>query len=232
MRTILNIGLTGFLLMSAPLTGGALGANNSTVALITKTIQIVDRKPGEEAWVKAQPSDMLSSGDGVRTGQRSLAIVKFIDNSIVRVRPQSEVTIIGESSAPGTLSKNVRLMRGAFGFDVRKQHSNEQFQLTSPTSVASIRGTKGKLSGSGGQDTLIVTEGSVNFKNLPSNQSLDIPAGYIGISTQDGNLTSRKATDAELADANYAANGGSVNELQLELKDSHGNKKELKLKFK
>jgi hypothetical protein len=207
-------------------------ANNSSVALITKIVQVVDRKPGEEMWIKAQTSDLLNSGDGVRTGQRSLAIVKFIDNSIVRVRPQSEVTIIGDASTPGALSKNVRLTRGAFGFDVRKQHSNEQFQLTAPTSVASIRGTKGKLSGADGNDTLIVTEGLVAFKNIPSGKSLDIPAGYIGISTRDGNLTSRKATEAELADASYAATGGSVNELNLELKDPQGNKKELKLKFR
>jgi hypothetical protein len=150
----------------------------------------------------------------------------------VRVREESQLTVTGETNVPGSFSKNIRLSKGGFGFDVRKQHSNEQFQLTSPTSVASIRGTKGKLSGNEGHDTLVVTEGLVNFKNTVSNTDIDIPAGTIGFSNQDGTLTSRKATEQELADANNAANGGLLNELNLELKDSHGNKKELKLKFK
>jgi hypothetical protein len=232
MKTLLKTGITCFLLLSAAIVQRLCPENNASVALITKIVQVVDRKPGQDEWIKAETSDLLNSGDGVRTGLRSLAIVKFIDNSIVRVRPQSEVAILGETNTPGSLSKNVRLLRGAFGFDVRKQHANERFQLTSPTSVASIRGTKGKLSGSDGNDTLIVTEGLVAFRNVPSDKSVDIPAGYIGFSGRDGSLTSRKATDEELADANYAATGGSVNELNLELKDSHGNKKELKLKFK
>jgi hypothetical protein len=121
---------------------------------------------------------------------------------------------------------------GAFGFEVKKQKQNEQFQLTSPTSVASIRGTKGKMSGGLGNDTLVVTEGLVNFKNNSSGNDVDVAAGFIGFSLQDGTITSRKATTQELADANNAATGGSSHDLNLELKDSQGNKKDLKIRYK
>ena len=77
-----------------------------------------------------------------------------------------------------------------------------------------------------------MTEGLVNLKNNISNKDIDIAAGYIGFSDEDGSLTSRKATDEELADANIAALGGTSNELKLEMKDSKGNKKDLKLRYK
>ena len=117
------------------------------------------------------------------------------------------------------------------GFEVRKQ-TDERFRLTSPTSVASIRGTKGKWSGGHGNDTLIVVEGLVNLKNVNSNNEVDVAAGNIGFSNEDGSVTSRPATAQELADADNAAGTGSSNELKLEFRDSQGNKKQLKLRYK
>jgi len=59
-----------------------------------------------------------------------------------------------------------------------------------------------------------------------------VPEGSIGFSNADGSISSRPANDSELADANNAADGGTSHEMKLELKDSKGNKKDLKLKFK
>lgn len=204
----------------------------ATVALIAKIIQDVTTKSVAADWKKAGKGEALLSGDQVQTGEKSLAVVKFIDNSIVRVRERSQLTVTGVSGSPRMLSKTIELSNGSVGFEVKKQKQNEQFRFTSPTSVASIRGTMGKLSGGQGHDTLVITEGLVNFKNNPSDKDLDVPAGYIGFSNDDGTLTIRKATGQELADASSAATGGSLNDLNLELRDSKGNKKELKLKFK
>ena len=215
-------------------TGVSFGfrAEPSSVALLTKTIQEVSKRTTPDEWKRASKGEALLSGDQVRTGQKSIAIVKFIDNSLVRVRELSELTIQGESGAPGRLSKTVQLGGGAFGFDIRKQKQNEQFRLTSPTSVASIRGTQGKMSGGLGHDTLVVTEGLINFKNTASNNEVDVPAGYIAFSNEDGSISSRPATALELADANSAATGGLLNNLNLELRDNQGNKKQLKLQYK
>jgi hypothetical protein len=203
---------------------------NTTVALITKIIQDVSKKSENSDWKKAMKGEPLISGDYVRTGERSLAIVKFTDNSLLRVREQSEVRIGGEI-AGGAFSKEVNIERGGIGFDVKKQQ-NEQFRFTSPTSVASIRGTKGKLITGPDGDTLTVTEGTVNLKNNSSNKDVDVPKGSIGFSNPDGSLSSRNATQDELSDANNAATGGSTNELNLEMRDSQGNKKNLKIKYK
>jgi hypothetical protein len=223
-----TVGSAGLILAVAMSIGFSYKAAN--VALITKVIQDVTKKTSEAEWQKAGKGETLLSGDKVRTGQKSLAVVKFLDNSIVRVRENSELTMNTEVAGIGTL-RNVQLNKGGYGFHVKKQQ-NDQFRLTSPTSVASIRGTMGKFSGGAGADTLVVTEGLVNLRNVISGKELDVAAGEIGFSSEDGTVTSRKATEQELADANSTATGGTDNELKLELRDGQGNKKELKLKYK
>lgn len=209
--------------------GAGYAPGPGTLALIMKVIPQVSKKTSSTDWGKADKGDPLSNGDHVRTEKNSLAIIKFMDKSIVRLREQSELSIDAQS-LDGKFTKTVRLSRGGFGFEFQKQR-DEQFRLTSPTSVASIRGTMGKLSGGEGSDTLVITEGLVGFHNSVSNRDIDVGAGSVGISKQDGSITSRKATPQELADANRLASGGTMNELKLELKDSKGNRKELKLRY-
>ena len=216
--------------LAAPV--NALAGENAAVALITKTIKAVSKKSPSAEWLKAAKGDPLGSGDQVQTDVKSLAVVKFIDNSIVRVREQSELTISGESTTPRSLSKDIHMTQGAFGFDVKKQKQNEQFRFTSPTSVASIRGTKGKRSCGPLGDTLLTLEGLVNLLNSISNKDLDIPAGYIGFCFPDGSISSRKATQEELDDAANLLTGGPGSDLKLELQDSHGNKKDLRIRNK
>ena len=200
------------------------------IAIIMKVVPEVTKKIGPAYWSKALASDQLQGGDQVRTAQKALAILKFMDKSIVRVREQSLVTVTGDGSGQ-KFTKVVDLKSATVGFEIRKQ-TNEQFRFTSPTSVASIRGTKGKLTDRDNYDTLIVVEGLINLKNSVSSKDIDIPAGYIGFSGPDGSLSSRLATDAELADASGAATGNGEKNLNLEMHDSKGNKKTLKIKIK
>jgi hypothetical protein len=206
------------------------GAGETSIALIKKVVLDVWKKSLAAEEAKAGVGEILIPGDEVRTGTKSFALIKFKDNSIVRLRERSRMSVVTEGQNGEV--RAVRLTGGAVGFDVKKQQA-EHFRLTSPTSVAAIRGTKGKWSGGTGKDTLTVTEGLVNLLNKGSNKSLDIPAGYIGFSYDDGTLTSRRATESELADATIAATGGdSQNELKFELKDPSGKTKQLKLKYK
>ena len=206
------------------------GANNPSLAMIKKIVNDVKKKSLSTEYTRASLGDILAEGDHVQTGKKSLALIKFLDGSIIRLREQSEI-ILNVEGQRSSMIRESHILRGSLGFEVVKQQS-DRFRLTSPTSVASIRGTKGKWSGGQGHDTLIVTEGLVNLKNKISNKDIDISAGYIGFSDEDGSLSSRKATDEELTDANEAAIGKTMNELKFEMNDSKGNKKELKLRYK
>ncbi len=208
----------------------SVGMRPSTtpIAIIMKVVPDVTKKIGTADWSKALASDQLQGGDQVRTARKALAILKFMDKSIVRVREQSLVLVTGDGSGQ-KYTKVVDLKSATVGFDIKKQ-TNEQFRFTSPTSVASIRGTKGKLTDRDNYDTLVVVEGLINLKNNISSRDLDIPAGFIGFSGPDGSLSSRHATDAELTDASTVATG--ERNLNLEMRDSKGNTKSLKIKIK
>jgi hypothetical protein len=232
MNTRKNISVTGLLLCALILIAAApaAAADNSTMAVITKIIPDVEKSGTAQQWSKAGTGVVLSAGDHVRTGRMALAVIKFTDQSIMRLREQSELTL-GAEGQRGSMIKTLQLSNGGFGFDVRKQQ-NEQFRLTSPTSVASIRGTKGTWCGGQGSDTLLVLEGLVNLRNLLSKNEIDVHAGYIGFSGRDGSVSSRKATEEELLRGAQIVRGSSLpGEIKLELKDPQNNRKELKLRI-
>jgi len=214
-----------------PLSAAMTPPSQSVVGVLTKVILEVVRKELGKDWIPAKRGESLGSGDVVKTGQKSLAIIKFLDNSLIKVRENSELTITGELKG-GTFLKDVTLERGVIGFNIQKQKQDEQFRFTSPASVASIRGTGGLFASGAASDTLIVIEGIVNLTNLISTRSLDVTAGFTGISSADGTVDVRPSTAAEKALGEEGARAtGRENRLEFELRDSQGNRKKLKIDY-
>lgn len=193
---------------------------SKTVGQIIKVVKEVFKNND----IKAKGGEVLASGDEVRTGVKSFAMVKFLDNSIVRVREKSKLSI----SQNGDV-KSADLKEGGFGFKITRQSQNQKFIFTSPTSVASIRGTAGKLSTDGEDDILVVTEGLVNFKNTVSGSEVDVSGGNIGFSNNDGTITTRKATEEELADAKKDGSDDSKLDVEINLKNPKGEEGKLKI---
>lgn len=208
-------------------------SQDKTIALAIKVIREVDHKNSKIDWTKTKKGDILYSGDDLRTGEKSIAIVKFKDNSMLRVREQSELKVYGETRE-GTFAKTVNVARGEFSFDIQKQE-NEKFIFSSPTSVAAIRGTEGTLSVGDGTDTLTVIEGSINFLNLVTNTSVNVDSGQTGISNNDGTISVRQATDEETSNAQnqlHSAQGlGQEKQIEIELKDRDNNKKKVRIRY-
>jgi hypothetical protein len=209
----------------------APSGSGNTVGLISKVIQDVSRKQVDKDWQKAQKGEPLVSGDRIKTGERSIAIIKFLDNSLVRVRELSELTVSGKMEGSAFL-KSVDLQNGVVGFTIQKQHPQEEFRFSSPTSVASIRGTGGLFATSDSSDTLIVVEGIVNFLNKLTGQSVDVHSGYTGIFGPNGTLLYRPATRTEIMTAEEAAGNGSLKKLELDLRDNQGKSKRLHIDIK
>lgn len=151
--------------------------SKGTVALINKIIRTVEFKTGEEDWRKATVGRNLIDNDLVRTGEKSLAIISFLDGSILRVRENSEVAIYGDKKKR-ELDKNVLIDKGVIGFDVKKQE-NEEFKFTTPTLVASIRGTSGYIEvGEDGSTLFSLETGLVNLEaSSGAKQSSELTPG-------------------------------------------------------
>lgn len=201
-------------------------------AFFAKIIPDVNHKAGTAEWVPATPTGIISVGDKVNTGAKALAVIKFLDKSIVKVRENSELVITG-SVDESRIVKEVDVHKGVIGFIIGKQERSDQFRFTSPTSVAAIRGTQGTFTVRGEADTLIVTEGTIRLTNVISGDSLDVSAGFTGISKPDGTLEVRASTPEEHAAAQESIDSGEAdNRFELELEDGQGNRKKLKIDFK
>jgi hypothetical protein len=212
-------------------TATALSGERPSVGLVSKVVYDVTRKELDSDWQKALRGETLASGDRVKTGDRSLAVIKFKDNSLVRVRERSELTVAGGMNGRA-FSKEVRIDKGVVGFTIQKQQPEEEFRFTSPTSVASIRGTGGSFSRQL-VDTLVVTEGSILFTNTISSQSVFVEAGFTGISSPDGAIVTRPSTPGERQSALDASRvGEQENKLEFELRDRQGGRKQLRIDYR
>ncbi len=211
-----------------------ISSQDRTIALAIKIIRDVDHKNSKIDWSKTKKGDVLYSGDDLRTGEKSIAIVKFKDNSMLRVREQSELKVIGEMK-DGAFAKTVNVTRGEFTFDIQKQQENEKFIFSSPTSVAAIRGTEGTFSAGNTGDSLTVLDGSITFVNSVSNTSVNVDSGQTGISNPNGIITVHNSTPEEHNSAknqlNAAQGTGQEKQLDIELKDRDNNKKKVRIKY-
>lgn len=136
---------------------------DSPVAIVMKTIKEVSFKKDKANWVEAKAGIPLATNDEIKTGDKSLALIKFTDNSILRVRENSSLKIYADKKQ-GDLSKNTYIDKGKVGFNVTKQQ-NEEFKFTTPTMVASIRGTDGYFDvGEDGNTLLVCNEGQIEVQ--------------------------------------------------------------------
>jgi hypothetical protein len=208
-------------------------APKSPLGIFLKVVNSVDKKSDKSDWNKAATSDPIYAADRVRTKEKSVAIIKFTkDGSRLRLLQNSELIMRADKDTR-TRDNSIE-NQGTIGFEIEKLQ-NEKFTFTSPTSVASIRGTKGRFDRHNEIDMLIVKEGIVNFKNRISEKEIEVGAGETGQSYPDGNLEKHKSTQDEINAVDNALKAGDKQlerELKLELKDKNGDKKDLKIKYK
>jgi hypothetical protein len=214
-------------------TGTSLAPAQSTpIGLLSKVINDVTRKAPQTEWTRAAKGDMVGTGHQVRTGDRSFAILKFSDNTMVRIREASELTVTGAVDGE-KFSKSVDLNSGAVGFKVQRQRVGEEFRFTSPTSVASVRGTDGLFSATTSGDTLIISSGTVSLLNRITQNTVDVPEGFTGVSTPDGSIISRTSTREERRSAAEAVRtGDQPRQLKLQLRTPDGEKRDLIIDYK
>ncbi|RMG64208.1 MAG: hypothetical protein D6715_10035 [Calditrichaeota bacterium] len=110
---------------------------------------------------KSQP---LVSGDRLQTGPASFCAFRFLDDrSLVRLRENSSCVIEGKKSKT-KVDKNIFVQVGAFFASLFKQRG--EFKVTTPTSVASVKGTKfWVIQSPDGPTMYVCTEGVVEVVN-------------------------------------------------------------------
>lgn len=137
------------------------------IALIKKIVQDVSYRTVDASdWEVAKTGAPLRSGEQIKTGFKSLALVLFTDGTgLLRVRENSTMYIYGEK-ADNKINKNTFIEKGLVGFDVNKQDA-EEFKFTTPTAVAAIRGTAGYIEvGKDSSTTIVCDHGKIEVESL------------------------------------------------------------------
>jgi hypothetical protein len=173
--------------------------SDAPVAIVKKVVNDVKFKMADKSdWVNAKTSQTLSDRDEIKTGSKSLAIILFTDGSgQLRVRENAVLHIYGQKDNK-KLNKNTFLENGTISFDVNKQ-ADEEFKFTTPTAVASIRGTGGLLGANSDSTSILLEHGSVEFNStIQGGGGGTITGGQAGTIFRDGRFTSRNLTGNDL----------------------------------
>lgn len=206
MKTINKIILpVVFILLFSITFGKDLPSGDDTpIALVKKVVKDVTFKDSDESdWELAKTGVPLQDGQEIKTGNKSLALILFTDGSgLLRVRENSILHIYGEKET-NKLNKNTFLQKGQLGFQVSKQE-DEQFKFTTPTVVASIRGTGGYIDVEDDSSTTIVCEtGEIELQATGGEkQSGNLTGGNSANINSNGQININQSTDDEKNELN------------------------------
>jgi hypothetical protein len=137
--------------------------------------------PGKE--IAAKSGMLLAAGDVLRTGEDSFASVIFQDDgSRVKLGPAATVTL-NATRKQKQLDKSLVLDSGKLWAKVTKKRGAE-FQVKTPTSVASVKGTRFIIEETEeGETWLWVLEDAVSFSNGIA--EVTVSEGEFGRATSD-----------------------------------------------
>lgn len=136
--------------------------NKTPVALVRKVVKNVKHETLEKLLKDAKPGTPLLDGELVKTGVKSLALVKFLDGSLIRVRENSSLTIHGKKEGKKQIANTI-MHSGELNFEINKQEEDE-FKFTTPTGIASIRGTSGSIEIGEEETTFLLETGVIELE--------------------------------------------------------------------
>ncbi|MFT7186326.1 MAG: hypothetical protein ACI84K_001724 [Pseudohongiellaceae bacterium] len=105
-------------------------------------------------------------GDEVATKNGTL-LIKLADNSLIRLEKNSNLVFnkLSHYGRTGMVDTQLRLKKGSLSTEISPLVKGSTYEITTPSAVAAVRGTKFRLETTPNETKLEVTEGSVNFSH-------------------------------------------------------------------
>ncbi len=115
----------------------------------------------------------LKSGDEVVTGQGRASVV-FFGSSVVRLEENTSVKLSELNTEKGSRGVKIKQDSGRMWSKVIKLSGFSNYQVETPSSVATLRGTAFDSLVAGNATSISVVEGIVNIESKLTGQSIDI----------------------------------------------------------
>ena len=144
----------------------AMAAPEMIAAVLKVKGNVEVRRTGGNTALTAIRGQQLSQGDWIVTGENEFAALLFLDKSLLKIHENSEIEIRSQRYAANQQDTKIYMNKGGVYSEV-KEGSNGHFEVATPTSVASVKGTEFYLDVSemDGSTTLTVVNGVVEFTN-------------------------------------------------------------------
>lgn len=167
LASVLCLGLLSPAVSLAQTPGGPVARAVSVQGLVEA------RRAGQASWQPVRLNDTFSPGDTIRVRERSRADLAMLDQSVLRLNANTELTV---EAVKDERTGVVNLLRGAAHFFSRGPRSLE---VQTPFTVAGVRGTEFFIGLEPNQALLTVFEGTVVAQN-PSG-SLTLTSGQSAV---------------------------------------------------
>ena len=174
---------------------GAIVAQSYFATVLKSTGSVYVRPSGESEFnVTAEMGMGLHVGDAIMTADDGFVAVIFTsDKSLVKIRKNSEVSIKEEYSV-----KTVKVNEGRVLASVTPGVKGS-FRVETPTSVASVKGTKfWTVTSSEFGDRFYGVEGNVSVMNLVTGIESNMAAGQMVISTPQGQIINMPVDESDI----------------------------------
>jgi len=228
------------------------------IAIVTKNNGAVKYKKDKNKSFKNKINTgmELYNNDLLVTGSDGFVMFAYLDDgSLIKVYKDSHVYVTGDLKNK-IIDKKIIIDDGFLNFDIKNQKKNE-FKVVTPTSVASVKGTSFYIDINEQKDIFYGVEGIVEILNIESNKVLTLSKSKKITSSNDGIITVdsidqkdflyleqvqvesgvdqedlEQFNDNQLDSGSlYDNNSNAVNELIINLTNSSGENKKLRIKF-
>jgi ferric-dicitrate binding protein FerR (iron transport regulator) len=126
-----------------------------------------------EAWTPAQNGTLLYMSDSVRTGNNTSAFIVFFESSIIRLDSNTEVSLQKILQQEGVTSVEINQKIGRTWNTVLKVSGIDNYEVHTPTTIASVRGTSFFVKVQvDGETEVGVVEGVVNVSSVKDGRVL------------------------------------------------------------
>lgn len=214
----------GFLFLLGVFT---LASANDDIAVVVKLSgEVRVTPPNSSKSERVKRGQILKDGEKLETGPESYCALKFLDDkSLLRIKEKSSCIIEGKRQQ-NTINKNIFVEVGTFFLSLFEQNKN--LKVTTPTSVASIKGTKfwvlHKI-----ETRYVCTEGAIEVESN-AGKAL-VRKGQTGIVVARSRMPEVRLTrDGDIP--SDEADAGLIRSLDFEFNNSSGDIRVLRVRIK